>query len=157
MLPTRSTSVAGGARPPVVDDAPAAPDWDEVNRVTPLLRFLGFRYVPSDDPDVHSIAMDVTPDTLSTLGQPHGGALATLIDHTGGHAAVALLGRSGPTLDLHVRYLTAPRGATVRADARIVRAGRNVLVIEVEVRDGEERLVATGTLSALATISSSDG
>ena len=52
------------------------------------------------------------------------------------------------TADLHVRYLGAARGDTVRAVARLVKAGRTLVVVEADVIDSEERLVAKADFSA---------
>jgi uncharacterized protein (TIGR00369 family) len=117
----------------------------------PLLSFLDMKDVASPEPGVFSVTMDLTAKTNNLMGAPHGGAIASLIDHTGGHAAGVLLGRSGPTVDLHIRYLTTPHNsAQVRADARIVREGRTLIVVAVDVYDEEDRLLATGSLSVAA-------
>jgi uncharacterized protein (TIGR00369 family) len=113
----------------------------------PVLAWLGMRQVPSGDPDVHSVEMDMTERHSNLAGAIHGGVLATLIDHCGGHAAGVLAGRGGPTADLHVRYLARAGASPVRADARIVRSGRQLVVVEVRVTDADGTLVAIGDLS----------
>jgi len=113
----------------------------------PVLAWLGLRHVPSGDPDVHSVEMDLAEHHSNLMGAVHGGVLATLIDHCGGHAAGVLAGRGGPTADLHVRYLARARAGPIRADARVVRAGRQLVVTEVRVTDGEGTLIAIGDMS----------
>lgn len=86
--------------------------------------------------------MVIGPTNVNRQGVPHGGAIAALIDHTGGHAAAVLAGRRGPTVDMTSRFLTTPSGSVVRADARMVRVGRQFVVIDVAVADAANKLVA---------------
>lgn len=118
----------------------------------PIMRFLGIRAgVPRED-DVYVAELDGTPDTLNLLGIVHGAAIAALIDHAGGYGAKVLTGRGGPTSDMHIRYLGAAKeGDVLRAEARVQRDGRTLIVMDVRVTDQAGRLVAVGDL-ALAPI-----
>jgi uncharacterized protein (TIGR00369 family) len=114
----------------------------------PLLDFLGVRRVEPSGPDVAvSMEMERTDDLLNLVGIPHGGAIATLIDHAGGVAVGVALGRSGPTVDLHVRYLQPADGSPIRADARLLRAGRRLAVVEVRIYGESGELAAIGTMT----------
>lgn len=74
----------------------------------------------------------------------HGGVLASLID-LAGHAAVAVqLGRMAPTIDLRIDYLHVVHDVELTATARIVRLGRAVAIVDIEVRDPQGRLIAVG-------------
>ncbi len=59
------------------------------------------------------------------------------------HTTTALV-----TADLHVRYLGAARGDRVRVEAKVVKAGRQLVVVQGEVIDGEERVVAVCDFAA---------
>ena len=73
----------------------------------------------------------------------HGGVIASLIDLTA-HAAVAVrTGRPAPTIDLRVDYLRPAAGDLV-ATGKLLRAGRSVARSDVEVCDGQGRIVAVG-------------
>ncbi len=86
----------------------------------------------------------------------HGGVLASLID-LAGHAAVAVrIGRMAPTIDLRIDYLRAARDVELIATARIVRAGRTVSIVDIEVKDSQERLIAIGR-GAFSTAEPSSG
>ena len=102
----------------------------------PIMRFLGIRVdVPRDD-DVYVSELVATPATLNLLGIVHGAAIAALVDHAGGYGAKVLTGRGGPTSDLHIRYLGAAKeGDALRAEARVQRAGRTLIVMDVRVTD----------------------
>lgn len=112
----------------------------------PIASFLGFRVRPSE-PGTYAVEMPISAATNNPAGVPHGGAVATLIDHAGGFLANRGFDGHGPTADLHVRYLAVPKGGLLRADARARRRGRRLVIVEVRVVDGEDRLVAIGTLS----------
>jgi uncharacterized protein (TIGR00369 family) len=47
------------------------------------------------------------------------------------------------TVDLTIHYLRPLTGGTVRASARVVRAGRRVVTVSAELFDSEEKLAAT--------------
>ncbi len=119
---------------------------ETISRI-PLLVFTDMRPVPPPDGATYSVAMDIGPNNMNLMGVAHGGAVATLIDHAGGHASSILIGRAGPTADLHIRYLAGAKPPWIRADAVILRAGARIVVIEVRVFDSEGTLVALGTLS----------
>jgi uncharacterized protein (TIGR00369 family) len=91
--------------------------------------------------------MDRTDDVLNPSGIPHGGAIAALIDHAGGLAVGVALGHSGPTGDLHIRFLRIPDGSPIRADATVLRTGRRLAIAEVRVYGQSGKLSAVGTMS----------
>ena len=130
------------------DHAGRPSTFEDLTDQLPLLRFLGARRAEPSAPDVVvSMTMEITPDVVNLAGNPHGGAIASLIDHAGGLAVGVALGHSGPTADLHVRYLRPARGRRVTADARVLRAGRRLAVVEVRVSDDLGALTAIGTMT----------
>jgi uncharacterized protein (TIGR00369 family) len=119
----------------------------------PLHRLLGLRFVEME-PGVVVIEMPVRAEAFNGSGNLHGGAIATLIDVAAGSCAGRASGfdpvtQSLVTADLHVRYLGRPKGDTVRAEARLVRVGRMLIVVEVRVVDDLGNLVATGDFSSM--------
>jgi uncharacterized protein (TIGR00369 family) len=77
-------------------------------------------------------------------GQFHGGVIASLIDVAGDFALVIQLGEGVPTINLRVDYLCAAGGNRLTAMAYTRRAGRTIGVVDVDVLDGADRLVAVG-------------
>jgi uncharacterized protein (TIGR00369 family) len=73
----------------------------------------------------------------------HGGLLAMLADSTGGTAALTVVGAEAATAttDLSIRFL-APCRTDARATARIIKAGRTLVIAEIDVHDMEGRHVA---------------
>jgi len=114
---------------------------------TPLHRLLALDFVPGDDPNAVVVEMPVASGAFNGSGNLHGGAIATMIDVASGSAA-ARAGTFRPgentlvTADLHVRYLGRPKGAVVRAEARVMRAGRQLIVVECRVADDLGNLIA---------------
>ena len=72
------------------------------------------------------------------------GVLAAAVD-VAAHAAVAILTRGPtPTVDLRVDYMRASSGTDLLARARIIRAGRSLATVRVEVEERRARLLAHG-------------
>lgn len=79
-------------------------------------------------------------------GVVHGGAIMSLIDAAGGGATRTLTppgepAPAFPTTDLNVSFLNPARG-DVTATGRVVRSGRRLAFVQVEVHDEEGALVA---------------
>jgi uncharacterized protein (TIGR00369 family) len=98
--------------------------------------------------------MPVRPEAFNSTGNLHGGAIATLIDVAAGSAAATsptfLPGSNHlVTADLHIRYLGRPHGDSIRAEAVILRSGRQLIVVDVRVTDPEGRLIAVADFSGM--------
>jgi len=112
-----------------------------------LIQQLNFRDVELTDVDL-AIEMDIHDRVTNPRGALQGGLLATLVDVVAGRAVVD----EGPhdsvaTADMTIHYL---RGVTVGpalATAKVVRRGRTLAVVSVEVTDA-----GTGLLCALGTV-----
>ncbi|MCW2917466.1 MAG: thioesterase superfamily protein [Actinomycetia bacterium] len=100
------------------------------------------------------VSMPVREQAFNSTGNLHGGAIATLIDVAAGTAAARGSGfehgkQSLVTADLHVRYLGRPHGDLVFARAEVVKAGRQLVIVECRVTDIEERIVASADFSMM--------
>lgn len=100
-----------------------------------------------EDRAVMSVAFRDELTTIATV--VHGGAIATLIDTAATCAAWATPeppeNMRGTTVALNVSYLSAATATDLRAEARVLRRGRNLSFIDVDVTDGGGKLVAKGT------------
>jgi uncharacterized protein (TIGR00369 family) len=83
--------------------------------------------------------------------QIHGGVIAALADIAGDYALAVSLGGGVPTIDLRVDYLRPAEGDLV-AEARTVKRGRTIGVVDVEIRDTAGRLVAVGRGAYATTV-----
>lgn len=77
-------------------------------------------------------------------GQWHGGAIAALIDTAGDYALALVVGGAVPTINFRTDFLRPATDTDLLASATIRRAGRTIGVVDVDVHDGEGRLVAVG-------------
>ena len=95
-------------------------------------------------------------EDLRTFGERplmHGGAIATLIDSAAASATRTLRAADEPpwrglaTTDINVSFLAGVSGGEVFAEARVLRAGGQVVFLNVEVRDEDGELVAVGRVT----------
>jgi uncharacterized protein (TIGR00369 family) len=92
------------------------------------------------------IKLATREDFARAPGRPevHGGIVAALID-IAGHAAVAARLRHGAaTIDMRVDYLRLASGPELRAEARIVKFGRTVSNVDVQIDDENGKTIAIG-------------
>jgi uncharacterized protein (TIGR00369 family) len=88
------------------------------------------------------------PDHLQQDGVVHAGVQATMADHTAGAAALTMApeGTTVLTIEFKVNLLRAARGERLRCEARVLRGGRRVSVVEADVhaidKDGTPSLVS---------------
>ncbi len=114
-----------------------------------LLGQMGFRDVLECDERL-IVEMDNRPDLTNTRGAIQGGLVATLIDIAAGRLAGRHVGpdQDVTTADMNVHFLAPVVVGPARAEATIVRAGRRMIVVAVDVSDiGRDRLAARSTLS----------
>jgi 1,4-dihydroxy-2-naphthoyl-CoA hydrolase len=95
------------------------------------------------------LAMPVDERHKQIHGVVHGGVIAALADTAGGLATYMASppGCRVATIEMKINYLEAVENGVVRADARVVRIGRHIAVIDCDVRDESSRLVAKGLMT----------
>jgi acyl-CoA thioesterase len=100
-------------------------------------------------PGAVSIHLDVRNDLKQNQGVIHGGAVASLIDTAAALAVLTQLDTNErvSTTDLTIHYLRPTTSGRLTAEARIVRGGRRLFVLSVEVRNDQQILVATAVTS----------
>lgn len=119
----------------------------ELCGVIPVCRTLGFELLSAADGRCrirvpHDHAFDgVDPNY-------HGGLLTTVADSVAWFAIMSRTGLQGvfTTSDLHVRFLAPCRG-DVTADARVIKLGRTLCPVHVDLADPAGRLVAVAQVA----------
>ena len=98
---------------------------------------------------VATLHLEVRDDLKQNNGVVHGGVIASLVDTAAAFAILTLLERdqTSTTVDLTIHYLRPLLRGRSTAQARVVRAGRRIMVITVDVLDEAETLVATALTS----------
>lgn len=111
----------------------------------PYYRLLGMTVIAMGD-GYARLEMPVEEKLLQIYGGVHGGATASLADSA---VAVALISASSPdekafTVELKLNYLAPVSQGHLVAEARLFHRGRTIAAGEVEVRNGDGRLIAKG-------------
>jgi uncharacterized protein (TIGR00369 family) len=93
--------------------------------------------------------LDVRPRHKQILAVVHGGILAALADTTAAIAAYTAVpkGTEIATVELSINYLEPVPGGRIKADARVLRAGRNFVVTECEIFTEDGKLAAKALLT----------
>jgi uncharacterized protein (TIGR00369 family) len=83
-------------------------------------------------------------------GGLHGGVLSSLVDIVAILAISTTVGpseRMAGTAELNLSYLRPAIGAEVFATAHVLKKGRMIVVVDVDITDRDDRLLAKGRLS----------
>jgi uncharacterized protein (TIGR00369 family) len=134
----------------MLTDAPAgAGIMREFIPASPFARHVGIE-IESLETDRARLRLPFT-EALATMGDlVHGGAVSTLVDTAAMAAAWCTDdvpdALRGTTVGLTVDFVSAGRGE-LAADARVLRRGGSLCFCDVEVLDGDGRLVAKGLVT----------
>lgn len=127
----------------------------------PFNKVLGLR-IDRLEPGNVRVAFDMKPDLVGNYvhGVLHGGVVSSVLDATGGIVAsigvVEKLQTRPPdeiavgiskvgTIDLRVDYLRPGLGQSFHANGTVMRSGRKVTVVRMELHNDQEKLIAVGT------------
>lgn len=101
---------------------------------TPFLRLLGIE-LSELEWGLCTLTLPIRPEHLQQDGFVHAGVQATLADHACGTAAASCMqdGERVLSIEFKLNLLKPARGDTLRAVARVIRAGRRVTVVEADV------------------------
>jgi uncharacterized protein (TIGR00369 family) len=110
----------------------------------PYARFLGLELGDLADGQV-SVHLQVRDELLQNQGVVHGGALASLIDTASAFAVLSQIdiNERVTTTDLTIHYLRPVTSGRMTATARVIRGGRRLFVLSVDVSHNDGALVAT--------------
>jgi 1,4-dihydroxy-2-naphthoyl-CoA hydrolase len=123
-----------------------------IRSAMPLAAHLGFEGVEGG-PDGVVLRGAWAPEHCTAAGVLHGGYLMTLADAAAATLAFLNLpqGATTATIEAKTNFLAAVRSGHVTARAELVHTGRRTIVVQVDVRDEENRLVSR-TLQTQAVI-----
>lgn len=105
------------------------------------------------------LRLDVRPRHKQLHGVVHGGILAAMADTAAAIAAYTVLpkGTTLATVELSINYLEPVPEGRVKAEARVLRVGRNFVIAECEIRIQNGSLAAKELLTFGAAIGHSLG
>ncbi len=89
------------------------------------------------------ISAEVRPDLTQQQGAGHAALAFAIGDSAAGYAALSVMeaGKEVLTAEMKINLL-APASGRLRADGRVIKAGRRLVVVAAEVTDDEGRAVA---------------
>ena len=119
----------------------------DLHAAMPFTALLGATALAVDPAEVR-LRLDWAPERCTAGGVLHGGALMGLADAAGGLCAHLNLpegATSTATISSASNFLRAVREGHVEAVARPLNTGRTVIVVDTELRDAADRLVARVT------------
>ena len=95
--------------------------------------------------------MDAGPQHANPMGTVHGGILCDLADAAMGMAYASTLdeGETFTTLELKINFLKPVRTGRLVATGRVVKGGHTVGLVECDVVDDKERLVARASSTCM--------
>jgi uncharacterized protein (TIGR00369 family) len=116
----------------------------------PIGKLLGLTVV-SGEIGRATIEFNADERYANPMGTLHGGVLCDLADAAMGVAYRNTLkeGESFTTLELKINFLRPVWKAKLRAEARMVRGGRTVGLVECDILDDHERLVARASSTCM--------
>ncbi len=126
--------------------------WLEAGRQPPMGETLGVHLV---EVERGRARFEGTPDrrVYNPIGSVHGGYAATMLDSACGVAVHSQLeaGQGYTALELKISYLRglSDRSGRVRAEGRVVSAGKRVAFAEATLHDEQGRLCATASSTLL--------
>ena len=117
---------------------------------SPFIHFLGLK-VTEANPAKEQVTMTCAFRPEFERGKNsamwHGGPIAAVIDTVGDYALIMVLRRPLPTVNFRVDYLRPAIKTGLVTTATVRRAGKSVGVVDVDVLDDKNNLLAIGRAS----------
>jgi uncharacterized protein (TIGR00369 family) len=121
----------------------------------PFADFMGFR-LESLDYGVARVSVDIQANHRRNHGVVHGGVITALADTAAAMAVSTVIDAEErtATIDISLQFLKALFEGRAEATAEVLRRGRRVVSVRVDVRDNELTLIGTALCSFLRSPSS---
>ncbi len=118
--------------------------------IAPVAALLGFTVTTMDSGQA-VIELEATERHANPMGTLHGGVLAAIADAAMGVAYMSTLGdgESFTTLEMKINFLKPVWKARLRAVGKVVKAGRTVGLVECDITDEQEQLVARASSTCI--------
>lgn len=117
---------------------------------SPYVGYLGIQ-LTNMQPDVAVLTLSFASSLVTVGTTIHGGAIASLIDTAAMVAAwsdtAVPENLRGTTVSLTVTYLAPAEGEDLRATARVLRRGRSLVYLDVEVQSASGMSIARGLVT----------
>ncbi len=116
----------------------------------PVATLIGFT-IGSVEPGRVVMEMNAGPQHANPMGTLHGGILCDLADAAMGMAYASVLneGETFTTLELKINFLKPVWTGPLTATGRLVKGGNTVGLVECDVHDDKDRLVARASSTCM--------
>lgn len=116
----------------------------------PVATLIGFRLV-SAQPGEAVVELEANERHANPMGTLHGGILCDIADAAMGIAYACTLedGETFTTLEMKINFLKPVWKARLRAAARVVKQGRTIGLVECDVTDDKQGLVARASSTCM--------
>jgi len=116
----------------------------------PVARLIGFRLV-SARPGEAVVELEADERHANPMGTLHGGILCDIADSAMGIAYACALeeGETFTTLEMKINFLKPIWKARLRAVGRVVKQGRTIGLVECDITDDKQSLVARATSTCM--------
>jgi uncharacterized protein (TIGR00369 family) len=125
---------------------------EQVLDQAPFVQHLGIHAIHLE-PGVCHTGLAIRPEMLQHSGVVHAGVLTTLADHTAGAAAGTLVEAQDTlvSVEFKMHLLRAAQGERLVCKAQVVKPGRRFSVVQADVFDDGDKLVARllGTMTTV--------
>ena len=123
------------------------------SRVSPTMALMGL-HIEEIDSEAGRVRMvfNPRPEHCNPMGSVQGGIIVAVLDEAASISAIAKSGRRivVPTIELKTSFFGAARaGAPLYAEGRCIKYGKRIAFMEADLLDGEGRLLARQTTSAM--------
>ena len=122
---------------------------ESYTRVEPFFTLLGLE-IEEVKKDFCRIRLPFRPQLRTAAEVVHGGAIASLIDSAGVVAVWSNVDPKvtrGATIDLTVNYMAAAERVDLNAAAQVIRRGRSVVFVDVDVTSPTGERIAKGLVT----------
>ena len=116
----------------------------------PIATLIGLTLV-SVEPGTAVFEVEAGPQHANPMGTVHGGVLCDLADAAMGmaHASTLDEGETFTTLELKINFLKPVWSGRLIAVGHVVKAGRTVGLVECDIKDDKDRLVARASSTCM--------
>jgi uncharacterized protein (TIGR00369 family) len=116
----------------------------------PIATLLGF-HLTSIEPGQAVFEYEAIEGHANPMGTLHGGILCTIADSAMGMAYASRLeaGESFTTLEMKINFLKPVWQAKLRAIGRVIKNGRSIGLVECDILDEQDALVAHATSTCM--------
>ena len=116
----------------------------------PIARLIGFKIVEADVGRA-VIELEAGPRHANPMGTLHGGVICDVADAAMGTAYASTLGEneSFTTVELKVNFMKPVWEGLIRAEAKVIKKGKTIGLLQCEVTDSKNSLVAFVTSTCM--------